>query len=415
LPEGEARSPARRWLAAFLPDAKRSRPIGLHAESEELQRSFRHDRLLQSELEQDDAGGIRSVFDAEPTLRAGYRRHLALLMKLTGPLAMPSIEESTTRLCSVLPPSESAEGRLLKQLFGGASVPSGFQLGPELVARIRDGRLLTRPAASDGWYAYQLHAIAALLDPDSDRLRVGPRYRTQLEETFQALFAMNRETHLKQLELAAAGGCPIVIAPRLTVEPLPDYYSRVADGYRFLREALSELLGEVVLRSTEVERDGVGLWDALVDIEMLFLGAEAASRDELGQSITPSRERDVARARFRAWQRTTSGDAELRSDLRVAAPVWFDVERETVHLCATIGVETRSLRFEYLEPPTVTLFGASTARFADKPTFQSSARLILSPITIECDVRVPPTRDEFRTICDEHGSPGRIKEALEER
>src|SRR5262249_54261850 len=149
---------------------------------------------------------------------------------------------------------------LVKQLFGTTSIPTGFQLGRELIARIRDGRLQTRPVATDGWYAHQFHAIAALLAPDTEGLRVGPRYRRELEETFEALFGMNRETHVKQLELAPAGGVPLVVSPNISVEPAPGYYGRVARAYRFVREQFCDLVGEHALHTTAIDAAGTSVW-----------------------------------------------------------------------------------------------------------------------------------------------------------
>ncbi len=412
---GTASAPARKWLAKFLTDPKRSKPIGFYAESEALARVFRHDRLLQSSLEPHDAAAVRAVLDREPGLRAAYRRHLSLTAQLSGPPALPSVEAADAEECAVLPPSDSAEARLIKQLFGAASVPAGFGLGAELVLRLRDGRLRSEPGADEGWYAHQFHAIAALLTPETEGLCVGPRYRRELEETFQALFAMNRETHLKQLELTAAGGVPFIVAPRISVEPLPEFYARSARGYRYVRERLAAFFGEHVLRCAELEGAGVDLWAGLVAIEALMLGAETTSREELGRPAESSFARELARNAFRAWQRDSPSDLDLAHDLRVAVPLWFDAERRTVRLSATLGVETRTLRFEYLERPAVSAWGPDGRPAAARPRFGDSSESILSPITIECDVREPPTRAEFRQICDRHDEPQAVRRALEAR
>ncbi|WP_394838138.1 hypothetical protein LVJ94_14610 [Pendulispora rubella] len=416
LPQGSNGMSARRWLAPFARDAKQSKPLGAYAESEERKRLFRHDRILQSKLKQEEAAEVRAVLAGEAGLLSAYRGYLEVMTRLTGPLAVPSIEDASARETAVLPGSDSAERRLIEELFGDAPVPPSFELGRELIERIRDGRLETMPSAKEGWYAHQFHAIAALLSPEEQGLRVGPRYRKELEDAFQALFALNRETHVKQLASAVAAA-PMIV-PRVTIEPVPGFYARMAQSYRYVREALAEVLGELVLRSCKFAKGAQGgpaLWDGLLDMEMLFLGAEALSREELGQSLPASRERDMARARFGAWQSASTQDEDLQFDLRVAAPVWFDEQRNTVHLCATVGVETRPLEFDYVETPNVRVVGASPSRSPSKPSFHSIKRPILSTITLECDVREAPTREEFRKICDEHQRPAGIRAALEAR
>jgi hypothetical protein len=321
--------------------------------------------------------------------------------------------DGVSKEIALLPASESAEGRLIKQLFGTASIPDGFHLGMELISRIRDGRLRTEPTASDGWYAYQFHACAALLSPETEGLEVGQLYQAELQETFQALFALTRETHVKQLECPHAGGCPLIVAPRITVEPIPDYYGRVANAYGFLREQLTDILGDAAMESSPADHGELGLGDAIAEMESLFRSAEVVCRDELGRP-DPSTTARAARAIFRRWQQRSADDPDLSTDMRVAVPVYYDVERETVRVCVTLGVETRTLQFAFLKPPTVQVHGASESGFVPRePYFTESEQLILSPITVECDVRVPPSREELRKLCDEHKDASAIKRALE--
>lgn len=397
--DGAERLAMRKWVRDFERDPMRSRPIGFYAESDDLARLFKHDRLLQTELAPHDADAIAGALGAE---RDSYGALLALAETVTGPRAIGSVEDRTADKRALLPASDSIEGRMIKELFSSRPVPDGFRVVEELVARIRDGRIDTTPRPGDGWYAYKQHAIAALLRPETPGLEIGPKYRRELEETFAALFALNRESHAKQLEIpAAAGKPPLTIAPEFSVEPLPELYARIAAAYRFVREALSALVGEDGLRS--VELDGLDAFDALVDIEALFLGAEATARAELGQPTI-----DVtSRARFATFARDAIGDPDLAYDLRVAVPLYKDLGRERVRIVATVGLETRTLLFDWVIRPDVQVLGAH-----DEPRFTDSKVSILSPITIECDVRVPPTRDELREICEREGQPEAIREAL---
>lgn len=88
-------------------------------------------------------------------------------------------------------------------------------------------------------------------------------------------------------------------------------------------------------------------------------------------------------------------------------PLYFDLARQRVRIAANLGLETRTLRFDWGKHPTVQVMGARA-----EPVFWKSTVSILSPITIECDVRVPPTRDELREICDREKHPDAIRAAL---
>lgn len=412
--ENPNQSSARRWVGCFEDDEIQSRPTGVYTRSTALQRIFRYDRLLQWRLGASEAGAIAEVLRADPALLAAYHAHLALVSRITGPFATPSVLEPE-ELTAILPALDSAESRLLEERFGNRPIPHDFALGAELVTQIREGRLPTAPGPEDGWYAHKLHADAALLSPQTEGLQVGPRYAKELEETFQSLFACDRQTHVKQLERLVLGGIPFVVAPRVTVEPLPEHYARVAEGYRFLREQLTEHLGERVVGGIQIDdygRVGPTIHDALLEMELLMRGAEVVSRAELGRPGPSTVEHDAARSTFRSWQRRSADDPDLALDLRAAVPIFHDARRKTTRICATLGVETRSLHFEFVERPEVSVFGA-TGHGSREPSYPPARHLVLCPITIECDVKSSPSREQLRKICDDHEHPLAIKAALE--
>lgn len=180
------------------------------------------------------------------------------------------------------------------------------------------------------------------------------------------------------------------------------------------RDRLAATLGEAALESPLASGSSVAMGDALVDMATLFRGAEVACRDELGQAREPDAGDRVARAAFRSWQQRSGEDPDLDIDLRVAAPIYRDVDRGTVRVCVTLGVETRTLRFEFVQRPQVHVHGASPfAVGTPEPRYVASERLIFCPVTMECDVRVPPSRQQLRELCDEPVDAAAIKRALE--
>ncbi len=86
--------------------------------------------------------------------------------------------------------------------------------------------------------------------PEASHLQTDDSYRKQLRELFKGILALTRETHIKQLELPAAGAAapmegPVTlhVTPELVAEPLPTYYLRRGESYRFIREVLEDTFG----------------------------------------------------------------------------------------------------------------------------------------------------------------------------
>src|SRR5262249_20390532 len=153
---------------------------------------------------------------------------------------------------SFFPPSRSHESDLGRRLFADSPIPEGFDLMAEMIRRIRAGALTLRPTERSGWYEHQTWSLEPLLmparTPEANRLRLGKRYRQHLEELFKGAYALARETHVKQLEVAslamsAAPRLAVWIRPELAVEPLAACYLRRAESYRFVRGVLEHTFG----------------------------------------------------------------------------------------------------------------------------------------------------------------------------
>lgn len=412
LPENEIlRARVRRRLAPFLKDPGRSTPQGFWSTSELLTRHFRHDRFLAEDLQPEVASVFAEMLTADPTLSEAYRWLLDVPAQLSGALAKVPVLDPNDHKAALFPLSDSMERRLMLDLFGNKPIPAGFRLVSEIVARIRDGRLDTRPAADGAWYAFQQHALAALLDPGSPGVIIGPRYHVELEKLFAALFGLTRETHIKQLEPVAAGGCAIVVSPELTLEPLPEYYRRTADAYARLHAILDAADGESLLRGSAGHgHDPVG--DALDYAEALFRGAWATSCAELGRAPEGFA---AERAVFRAFRDGIQTDPDLTADMRTVVPLYFDESRETFRVLAILGVEAKKLQATYTARPGVRIDDEPGQRHPSSAVFSPSSYRFCAPLTAEIDMKQLMTREEFRELCDRGKTSEAILAALTDR
>ena len=206
---------------------------------------------------------------------------------------MPSESEIDDKWkAAVFPASDSPEGRLLERLVGRwKSVPPNFDLIGELITAVEEGRISLAPRRKAVGMTTRFTRSSRCCAPIIVPRQRGSNWPMSIDRIcvgFSGAQGMTRESHVKQLESLAAGGCPLTVAPALSIEPLAEHYRRRADSYRFVRERLTDLLGAGVLssrkRPTPLGETAGSLLDEIVTMEQLFTGAWAIVRDELGFS-----------------------------------------------------------------------------------------------------------------------------------
>ena len=426
--------------AAFLADALRSKPLGIYTWSADLAAVFRGDRALQAPFDvAGDALALALRIAMRPDWSDAYRRHLELAERLTNPLAKPDLRplvaavargddpaRLATRGMCPFPPSASHETDLVKQLYGDQPIPEGFDLIAELAARVRDGRIDLTPGPEAGWYGHQTFAFEPLVAPErapeAARLRLDDAYRAHLGGLFRSLLAMTRETHVKQLEIPAAGCAmagepPVVVKPDLALEPLAEHYERRAVGYGFVAELLRAALGEgalAALRRLTPEGEGaIPLDRELADMEALHLAACAVVRRQLGMD-PPGAAQDEAP--FTEWLAGLERDADVARDTRLMVPLYHDVGRDKTKVLVVLGWATRSVEVGFARPPVVRMASAGImGRLRRQPEVElRSVRHALSyPVSAEILVKRLRDRDELRALCDRHRTASAIVRELE--
>jgi hypothetical protein len=411
---------------AFLSNPLRSKPLGFYTWSDELSQIFRQDRMLQSDLDSaPDLPKLIAALSEDDEARAVYERTLSLFSRLTNPFSKsdlrPLISSAKSSLpsgvdsLSFLPPSRSHETELIKKLYGDTPIPDGFDLASELIANIRSGGIDLAPADDAGFYAIQTWALETLAAPrrapEAAHLVLEATYETHLEELFRAILTSTRETHVKQLELPLAGCAmprivDVIIRPKLTVEPLPTFYGRRAESYRFVRALLDETFGEHGWSKLKGLRPGgfakLSLRDELAQIIDLFEGARIKSMQELGMPTAGST------AVFDGWAKSLD-DPDLAADVRLMVPVYYDEGRKQTKVWMLVGWAQRWMRIEFEKDPRVELLGEGTANVKLEP---ASAPLV-APVMVEALVSRLLDRSEFRALCDQMRTPEEIVAALQ--
>ncbi len=405
---------ARKLLDPFLSDPLKSLPIGFYSESPEGAAIFKFDRFLQQQLDPEDVKEFATALSDNPELAQSYQWHLHTAAALTGPHSIGSVASGDSK-AALYPSSRTPETEIVKELYGTKPIPETFNVADELIGRLRDGRLDLSPNSTTPWYWRQLHAFSALLCPDTDRLTFTPEYKSELEERFKSLFALARETHIKQAEMGIAGAAmppEIEIAPRISVEPLLQYYERQSAIYRWLGHHLESLLGQSFM-DLPLQDCSISIRESLTSMQLLFEGAQVVSRQETGESIKTDDRSFSAISFFRTWQGGANHDPDLGRDLRCMVPIYFDMGRGQIRVRVVTGVEERQARARFVSPPKVDVYDSKGMPATVEVSFASSGCRLLHPSGFECNVNRILDREEFRALCDRYESQEELRSALE--
>ncbi|MCC7528960.1 MAG: hypothetical protein IT342_10585 [Candidatus Melainabacteria bacterium] len=324
-----------------------SKPLGFYAWTRELVSVFQHDRLLQQKTEDEKFLSVISVLKNSNELKQAYFAYLNLISRLTNPLTNVGLAtalsspEWTPRndSLSFFPTSRSHETSLMESAFKGDEKVEG-SLIDELLKRVKTGQLQLKPTEQSGWYDWQLYALEplAILDrmPEAKHLHASAKYKKRLDDLFKGLYALTRETHVKQLSMMVGSAPPrLTLTPELRVEPLPSFYLRRASSYAFIRFTLEKIFSSAELSSVKrispESEPTMNLWQEMAYMEDLFLGAHAIACDDLGMAPfsdmvgVDAARLEPARKVFREWALYPHGDPDVSRDARMMVPVSVDV------------------------------------------------------------------------------------------
>jgi hypothetical protein len=432
----------------FIADKFSSTPIGFYSWNGLLSGIFRQDRMLQSELR--GVYGITALaraIHADASVRGTYEQYLTLVARLTNPLSKPDLRGPLQTLdaggsnfpssgLAFFPASRSHETDLVNKLYANRPIPEGFNLAAEMIKRIRSREIDLTPTPSSGWYDYQTWSLETLVAPEraaeASKLKFEESYRRQLEELFQGILALTRETHIKQLEVPAPGArvrpkrVVINIAPELSAEPLATYYARRAASYRFVRSVLESTFGADAVRGLHrltaagpVKTDLSAELDAM---EAIFAGASATVCQDLSLPATinfpphaaQARSTDIDREAFRRWMQTMNTDPDLTRDARMMVPVFLDRDRRKTKVWVFLGWSQRPVNVSFASPPIVAVTRNGQAAKADEYQieFGMTSRSLAYPVTAELYVDRILDRDAFRRLCDRFQSRSEILKNL---
>jgi hypothetical protein len=215
------------------------------------------------------------------------------------------------------------------------------------------------------------------------------------------------------------------VSPRLRVEPCPTYFLRTARAYAFLQDFLLERIGPEELATLHgLTADGERQLDLAAELEQmrtLFYGLYLISCEDLG--VRPSATADelddppAAMAAAEAWLGQIKSDPDLAADTRVIVPVYYDPMRKVTSVWATVGVRLVKLSAEYDPrfPPSLRAESGGEWEPVETDKLEAMNSVIAVDEFVTCQIPnlKPLSREEFRKLCDEHGTKEKIVAALQ--
>lgn len=424
----ELEAPTQAFIDGFLANPARSKPIGFYTWSDELQQIWKQDRFLQGVLPSAAAAcALADAIASDPARQDSYVQLVGLYTRLTNPLESSLVQMlpiASEPACQALPSpaflsaSETPEVELFASLFENG-VPADVNLMDALVAAIRDGTLDLTPSSDDGWYAHQLFALETLLvtDRSEERAKVAfmARYKKRLREAFATMLVQHRETHVKQASTSDGASMPAPPpTPHFRLEPLATVYVRHARSYVFLEGALEAVMGNAFLdEAVVVNEQGPGtqsLRDVIHAARDRFFGLYLVSCQDIGLKPSLSLPADPTSDRWPdlaeeadSWLLQLPDDPVAAKDVRVMVPI-AKISEERWRYWAVIGVRSTLAGYSYI-----------TGNDVSPPPPSEQARTWL-PTEQFLEVErtgTPLTREEFRALCDQHGTAEAIEAALE--
>lgn len=329
-----------------------------------------------------------------------------------------------------LPALGQPDVELIRRWVARGGAPEGAWGGGYAAALAGGEGAASAPARDAPWLAYVTYAWAALAAPEATpeaaKMTWDDGYKKRLGETFVTSFEQVRGRAPAAPPPAAGGeGLAVDVPPDLRLEPLPEYYVRLARAYARLGDILVAALTPDGLEGVRGRRERGAAAAASVaaeaaDISRLFFGLYLLSCADVG--ITPSLrygevpDRTAAATQAYEWLADWRADPDMATDVRDAWPLGpadpADPGEGTVYRCV-LGVRAVDVEVKYERKPSFSLTG--TTRTADLH-FKPAKYTVYVPVVVEVVVPAakPLTRAQFRNICNEHKTEGAIVAALKE-
>jgi len=372
-----------------------------------------------------------------PADRAGVADYNALLKGRDAPSVLKELgtvralqseaRAKGTAFVFVPAPGEAEVELIRREAARGANLSQGWT--EAAIAAVNGGAIAGKPAPDGSWYDYQAYAWAALLTPaglpEAKKLVWDDGYKKRLAESYRFGFDQTRSRAAPAPAGTALTGLAAYVNPDFRLEPLPEYYLRMARSYARLEKALAAAFPPPAGDTLRGRREKGNAAESSLLAEAgamrdMFFGFYLLSCADLGMAPAVAggevADRNAAAARAEQWLNNWKTDPDMAADVREAYPLGLAdaaaPDKGVVYRCV-LGVRAVDVEVKYEGKPATRLSGTSrTASLHLKPTKYT----VLVPEVVEVTVagEKPLTRAEFRKICDKNKTRDAILATLKD-
>lgn len=327
-----------------------------------------------------------------------------------------------------IPSLGDAEVELVRRF---AKTPGAGSRADALIEVYKGGGAPSAPSGEKPWLDYYEYVLSALVlptgHPEAKKLSWDDGYQKRLLESFRFGFDQTRGRGAPLPAPAESAGKLVVdLTPAFRLEPLPEYYLRMARALGRLEKLLTTTITPALLNTMQGRREKGNAAEPSLATEAaatreLFYGFYLLSCADLGMTpaLNPGEVADQAGAAARAAAWLDGGwraDADMARDVRHIWPLGpvdpADPKKGIVYRCV-LGVRQVDIEIKYDAKPSTTVFGTAQPVALRVKPFKAT---LLVPVVVEVAVPAekPLTTAEFRKICDEHKTRDAIVAALKE-
>ncbi len=413
--------------------------------------------LLALNSKLNNPGASFSVSDLLPYLHLGgdpEALNQALLDSPRG-IALRERYDLQKAKIALVPAATSRETELFARRYSGSTTLPWENVMNRFINTVRRGELSLAPVEDSGWYDYKSYALEPLLLPEraqeEDKLLLQADYKKHLLEAFKTAITQQRETHMmahppvKTMGFGDPSPPPpphFRVTPELSVEPNATYLLRTARAFRFVLASLRSLLPEEELRDIWLGEGG-RLPEATEEIMRLFYGlylqvcADIGMRPVLEEGELDGHGAKELRENAKRWLEQIEDDPIFEEDTRYAVPILVAPLEGKARYWLTVGVTMVRLHVGFARAPALRfhdedsgeiLFETEPGTEEDRRLDQArdwarprgiqikgSGRTYLLPVQVFTEANgpvEPPTRAEFRALCDRHKNQKAIVRAM---
>jgi len=398
-------------LERFQDELGLSLPQGFYLWTERMKRHYRQRKALgtapgfffgreeDNTFNQQVLDDIKRAIDSRRDLSKEYKDLIRVYARMT--------DKPSGNTYSLFPQAEVPDQEFFKELSAerGDDIPEG--LGKAFAEAVRSGIVDLAPKPTSGLFTRQLFELSPLVRMDTDEFKKyfpGERYKDLMENEFISQWAATRHTHVgsinhnMRLASCVVRESPIMLSPKVRVEPFFTIYERMADSLGFLEDVVKSEIPHILekprlLANGELTDTLVG--DEFQRLRELLSGFGLLARDSLHVPYDATENNIADRKTAQTWIKNMREDPDINRDMPMFVPIIREADGKRFVCYVNPGFRLVTLDMEYNQEPQVTVEKKGKSdmdSFASDPRVEFQKQRVEIPSLVHKEVRIPANK-----------------------